>query len=546
MVNGADLVVMQLKAEGVTWVSTLCGNGMNPFYEACRRLGMRVVDTHNEQAAAYIADGYARLTGRLGVCAVSSGIAHCNALTGMANAYFDGAPVLLITGASAGYGAGRGVFQEFDQVGLADPICKYSQMVPKVEDLRFILGKAISMALAPESGPVHLTIPSDVLQDEVQISSDPSSVATPSRCQADDAAVGLAIQMIRDSERPVLVAGTGLFFSGGQAALVRFSEAFGVPFVVPIWDRGCVEGPHRNFMGVIGAASGQPRLLEDADMIITAGAAADYRLGYLAPPMVQQQARVIRIDSDSERLGGGARDDLRIHGDPAKLLERLAGAGKPSDQRSSWLELCRSRWEEFRQPWITEAPSKPSMTGRDIVESIRPILSEDLLLLIDGGNIGQWAHMALADQYPGRWLTCGASAVVGWGIPGAMGARLAEPDKPILLLSGDGAFGFTITELESAVRQDLPFVAVVANDSGWGIVVCGQRQAWGSTVACETCEIRFDQVAEALGAKGMRINKPSRLTTAIKEAFSDGVPTVIDVPIQVYSPTDAKRELADV
>jgi acetolactate synthase-1/2/3 large subunit len=183
------------------------------------------------------------------------------------------------------------------------------------------------------------------------------------------------------------------------------------------------------------------------------------------------------------------------------------------------------------------------MTGRDVVDAIEPLLTEDLLFLIDGGNIGQWAHMVLGDHYPSSWLTCGASAVVGWGIPGAMAARLSHPDRPVLLLSGDGAFGFTLAELESAARQGLHFVAIVANDSAWGIVVCGQRQ-WESTVACETCEIRFDKAAEAMGARGIRVSSGPELTEVAGDALGREEVTVIDVPIGIYSPTDARNSAA--
>ena len=182
------------------------------------------------------------------------------------------------------------------------------------------------------------------------------------------------------------------------------------------------------------------------------------------------------------------------------------------------------------------------MTGRHIVDAIRPLLTEDVVFLIDGGNIGQWVHMALADHYPSHWLTCGASAVVGWGIPGAMAAKLAYPDRPVLLLSGDGAFGFTVTELESAVRQGLPFVVVVANDEAWGIVVCGQLKEWGEegVIASRLGAIRFDRVAEALGANGLRIENQEELAPAIRRGFSAGRPTVIDVPISVGGPADVE------
>jgi len=540
MTTGAELIATQLRAQGVSWISTLCGNGLNPLYDACRRAGIRVFDTHNEQAAAYMADGYARLTGRLAVCAVSSGIAHCNALTGVANAWFDGAPVLLITGASEGFGSGRGVFQEIDQPSLAAPICKLSKVVNRAADLPFQLREAITTAIERRPGPVHLTISEDILRAKIGETRLMLPLSRPPPTLAGRGDVKEVAETIHQSERPFLITGTGLFRSSGHSALIGFVEEFSLPFGVPIWDRGCVEESHPNFMGVLGAASGGPLLLADADLVITAGATSDYRVGFLSPPMIRSDARIVRIGSDPSELAGGPPDQTKLAGDPAAVLRQLSEeGGRFRAGESSWVKECRRRLEEFRSPWKAR-PSMEGMTGWDVVEAIRPLLSGDVVFLIDGGNIGQWAHMCLVDRYPSNWLTCGASAVVGWGIPGAMAARVAYPERPVLLLSGDGAFGFTIAELESAVRQNLPFVAVVANDSAWGIVVCGQRKSFGGTVASETGEIRFDKVAEGLGAKGLRVTTPKELTRAIETGFDETIPTVIDVPIQVLAPSDVK------
>ena len=542
--TGAELLVSELKRLGVTWISTLCGNGLNPLYVACKKAEVRIVDTHNEQAAAYMADAYARLTGRLAVCAVSSGIAHCNALTGVANAYFDGAPSLLITGASAGYGADRGVFQEFDQVALAEPICKSSKLISRADDLSFLVRQAAATALSGRRGPVHLTVPVDVLRSKVDTSvSDKRRDVKTSLGQAEPRLIAEAVGVIGRAYRPLLIAGTGLFYTGAGAAMMRFSEITAIPIVTPIWDRGVVEKPHPNFLGVIGAATGEPRCLEDADLIIMAGARVDYRVGFLTPPKVSEDAYIIRIDVDASELRQGVDPNMSILADLSEVFDQMSEEtlrqGVPP--HNQWLREARRRWRAFLSRWIDEPlPDSEPMNGRHVVESIRPLLTEDVIFLIDGGNIGQWAHMVLADHYPSHWLTCGASAVVGWGVPGAMAAKLAFPDRPVLLLSGDGAFGFTVTELESAVRQGLSFVAVVANDSAWGIVVSDQSKKYGEegVIASKSREIRFDKLAEALGANGFRVEDPKKLTHAIREAFRDELPTVIDVPISVLGPAD--------
>jgi len=546
--TGADLLVAELKRQGVIWVSTLCGNGLNPFYAACRKAGVRLIDARNEQAAAYMADAYARLTGRVGVCAVSSGVAHAIALAGVANAFFDGAPLLLITGASAGYGAGRGVFQELDQVALAAPICKLSRSANRANDLIFLIREAFAAALSGRPGPVHLTIPVDVLEAGVEAAggvAERGDAAVSSAGEVAEVSVREAVRAIERAERPLLIAGTGLFYSRGQEALTGFSEASGVPVVTPIWDRGAVERGHPSFLGVVGAATGEPRLLGDADLIILAGARVDYRVGFLSPPKVSENVFIIRIDSDPSELRRGVEPNISFAASPASVLDRLARelrrSGEPRHQ--GWLEEARERWRLFHARWVEKPPptARP-MNGLAIVEAIRPLLTEDLVFLIDGGNIGQWAHMVLADRYPSHWLTCGASGVVGWGVPGAMAARIAYPDRPVLLLSGDGAFGFAVAELESAVRQGLPFVAVVANDAAWGIVVSDQRRRFGDegVTSSKLGAIRFDEVARAFGAYGMRIENPAELTTVIREGFSADRPTVIDVPTSLGGPADVQ------
>jgi len=545
--TGADILVAELARHGIRWVATLCGNGLNPFYLACKRAGIRLIDTHNEQAAAYIADAYARLTGQLGVCAVSSGVAHCNALTGAANAYFDGAPVLLITGASSGYGARRGVFQEFDQVALAAPICKSASFVTRSTDLAFLTRQAIAAASTGRPGPAHLTVPLDVLEGEVVELADslPARMFPSMRTvvQPEPELMRQAAKLVSHSQRPLIIAGTGAFYAQAHEEVMEFSEIAAIPIVVPIWDRGVIEEPHPNFLGVVGAASGEPRLLADADLVILVGAQVDYRIGFLKPPAVQKDLRIIRIDSDPCQLRQGVEPDVAIAASPPLCLREMAEEVKRLGAASShvaWLEESRRRWCLFRERWIKAPLHDRPITGRHIVEAIRPFLTGDIIFLIDGGNIGQWAHMVLADHYPGNWITCGASAVVGWGIAGAMAAKLAFPERRVLLLSGDGAFGFTTAELESAVRQGLPFVAVVANDRAWGIVVSGQRQSFGEegVIASEIGAIRYDEVARAFGANGVRAESAEELQDAIRQGFASGILTVIDVPISVRGPSD--------
>lgn len=544
---GAEVLIKALRDRGVECVSTLCGNGLNPFYMACKKAGIQVVDTRNEQAAAYIADAYARLTGRLGVCVVSSGVGHTNALIGVVNAHFDGAPLLLITGASSGYGAGLGVFQELDHLGMIRPLCKYAQVADRPERIPFYVHEAIANATSGRPGPVHLTVPIDVLEAEV----DPSTLLftrggtaqVSPHTPADPDALREAARWMANAQRPVIVAGTGVFYAKGGDALEDLAGHMAIPVLVPIWDRGAVPRPAEHFLGVVGAASGGPRVLPDADLLLLIGVHVDYRIGYGLPPTVREDARIVRIDVDPEELHQGIESDLPILGDPRSaltgLMEELHRISAAPHR--TWLNETRKRDHAFRARWIeTPAPPHPPMLGRHVVDALRSFVQGDTLFLIDGGNIGQWAHMALCDRYPGHWLTCGASAVVGWGLPGAIGARLAYPNRPVLLLSGDGAIGFTITEFESAARQGLPFVVVLADDRAWGIVVSGQNARYGAegVLSSRLSNVRYDQVAEGFGALGIRVERPEEIGPAVKRGLTADRPTLVHVPIGVLGPAD--------
>jgi acetolactate synthase-1/2/3 large subunit len=554
--NGADVLVRQLKAQGVPFVTTLCGNGLDPLYVACKRHGLRLIDVRNEQAAGYMADAVGRLTRRVGVCTASSGVAHVNALTGVVNAYFDGAPLLLITGASDSRTAGLGNFQDLDHVALARPVCKLAQRVDRPERIALAVHEAFATALSGRPGPVHLTIPGDVLQAPVKEAdvqrllagteggkspAGASTAAAPAspRAAADPEVVREAVDLLARAERPLLVAGSGVFYADAEESLRNLAAAVGLPVVTPIWDRGAVSRPLPEFLGVIGAASGGPALLAEADLILLVGARVDYRVGYLRPPAVAAKARLVRFDRDPGELNQGALPDLSLLGDPSVVLKQVweEWLRRHLSARKTWLQEAQARHRRFRARWA-KLPAPPPLTGQHLVEGLRPVLGEDVIFLIDGGNIGQWAHVLLGDHYPGHWLTCGASAVVGWGLPAAIAAKLLYPGRPVLLLSGDGAIGFTIAELEIAVRHKVPIVVVVADDQAWGIVTSGQKRSLGEPIASLLGPVDYARVAQGFGARGVLVDKPDGLAPAIREAFASGQPTLIEVSIALAGPTD--------
>jgi len=512
---------------------------------ACHRAGMRVIDTRNEQAAAYMADTVGRLTRRVGVVAASSGVAHVNALTGVCNAWFDGSPMLLITGATDSATAGRGNFQNMDSVVLSLTICKYARGVNRLERISPDVREALRIALTGRPGPVHLTIPMDVLRAESRETSGEKSkipsAASDFRGSADPASVEEAAGLIRRAKRPILIVGSGAFYADASQTLARLAHLLKSPVTIPIWDRGTVEEPIPEFVGVIGSASGEPRILPDADLVILAGARVDYRLGYLEPSAISRRAKVVRIDPDPREIVQGIQPEVALRGDVRTVFSQLIKVLRSQGYKgsSAWLAEARKRDRAFRKKWIGDAfPSALSPTGHHIVKALRGVVDERTFFLVDGGNIGQWVHMAMADRYPERWITCGASGVIGWGIPGAMAVRSLYPDDPILVLSGDGSATFAIAEFETAARQGLPFVCVVADDKAWGIVVSNMRRMRKPMVGAKLGPIRFDQVAEGFGARGLRIDDPRELPQAIRDGFRADRPTLIHIPIETGGPSD--------
>lgn len=506
--QAAELFIASLRRHGVDWIATLCGHGLDPLFQAARAGGIRLVDTRNEQTAAYIAEAYGRLTGRPGVCAVSSGVAHINALTGVANAWFDHAPMLLISGAAATATAGRGHFQDMDQPRIAAPLCKYARTVDRPDRMLPALEEALHAATQYPHGPVHLTLPMDVQLADAEEGTMPVLSPAPAD-EPEDIAAALAT-----ARAPLVVAGSGVFYAAAGEALLAFCERCAIPVVTPIWDRGSVRNPSPVFLGVIGAATGGPAVLADADCIVMVGAECDYRVGYLEPPAIRPDARVVRCRGD---------------------WPTTDGCGDWRD----WLAECVRRRDEFRAGVVRigEEQSRKGMHAIHVICAIDGVLDSGPVLLIDGGSIGQWAHQLLCtDRYPGDWLTCGRSGVVGWGVGGAMAARLAFPHRPVILLSGDGAFTFNVADIESAARQHLPFVAIVADDQGWGITRAGHVRQFGEPIASSLGPIAFDDLARALGARGVRATDSASIARELRLALERLEVTVIHAPIAGGNP----------
>ena len=511
--TAAEWFVKGLQERGVEWIATLCGHGLDPLYEAAKKSGVRLVDTRNEQAAAYAAEAFGSLTRRPGVVAVSS-IGHVNAIMGVANAYYSRAPMLLISGAGNQSTSGMGHFQDYDQVALAGSLTKYGRVVDRPERAIQILDEAWRAATDLPPGPVHLSFPLDVQDTEV----DSEQMVQPLRVESSSSIPGddleQAASCLASAGRPLIVAGSGVYYAGEGNALAKFSETFSVPLGVLALDRDSIKRPLPSFVGLVGALTGGPRLLADADCVILAGADVDYRLGFLGPDTIAGDARILRIAQGWQNF--------------AKIYEERNGKS-----HTDWLGEARRRWMEFRQSIEQKGAeqAKQGLHAVQIAAELQEVLTDETVLLIDAGSAGQWAHHLLCDQYPRHWLSCGPSGVVGWGLGGAIGARMAFPDQPVILLTGDGAFTFTVAEIECAVRQRLPFVVIVADDQSWGITMAGHIKRFGEPISSTLGPIDFVKLAESLGARGVLAKTQEEVRSAVEEAKTLDTVTVVHVPI---------------
>ncbi|MCC6538699.1 MAG: thiamine pyrophosphate-binding protein [Bryobacterales bacterium] len=512
-ISTADRLIEELAARGVKAIFTLCGHGLDPLFAAARRRGLPLVDTRNEQTAAYAADAFGRLTREPGVCAVSSGVAVANAFAGVANAWFDSAPMLLLSGAADADRLGRGCFQDMDAAAWAAPVTRFSRRIESAETAVALLAEAWSAARGGP-GPAHLMLPMDVQRapasEQEQGAEEPAEVLRP---QHDAEPLAAAL---RTAKRPLIVAGSGIYYHGEAFDLLSLATDFRIPVQTPIWDRGIFDAECPAFLGVAGAATGGPKLLEQADCIVLAGAAPDYRVQYLeVPGKVYPLARGFR-----------------------SLRERLIDTG--CEAFTAWLDEARAQQQAHVAQVRARAEQQTVGTRTHavhIVEALEQWLPQDAVLIVDGGSIGQWAHQLLATRrYPGHWLTCGRSGVVGYGIGAAMAARIAYPNRPVVLLSGDGAFTFNVADLECAQRQGLGFTAIIGDDQCWGITHAGHLRQFGEGISTQLGPIRFDLLAQSLGCAGARIDRPADIAPRLRDALAAPGVTVLHVPITGGNP----------
>jgi acetolactate synthase I/II/III large subunit len=529
--RGADIVARSLQRLGTRRIFTLSGNHIMSIFDAALDAGLDLVHVRHEAAAVHMADAHGRLTGEAGIALVTGGPGHANAVGALYTALAAESPMVLLSGHAATWELGRGGFQELRQADMAKPVTKASWTAKSVPTLGRDVGEAIRIALSGRRGPVHVSLPSDLLDARVDESAVhwPASGPIP-RAALSDADCGKILSLLAAAERPFIFAGPQLSGAAERMLLAELEAATGTPAIVLESPRGLADAT----LGALRDAA------KRADLIVLLGKALDFTIKWTAAPEFDPAVRVVTIDPDAELVARARREkgDALLLGavaDPALAAEQLAAAAKRAGPpKTSWLAEARRMLEARPAAWRDMASSTPGrLHPAEVFRALRPFLERDpnAVLICDGGEFAQWGQSMLPVR---RRLINGVAGAIGSSLSFALAARLIEPKAPVFAVLGDGTIGFHISEFETAVRRALPFVAILGNDARWNAESEIQRRAYGANRmhGCELLPARYDQMVTALGGHGELVERAADLPAAIERALASGKPACVNVMIE--------------
>jgi acetolactate synthase-1/2/3 large subunit len=537
-VDGGELVARTLKEFGVEVAFGLHGGHLDSLLVGFRRNGIRLVDTRHEAVAVNAADGYARLTGRLGVAFATAASGYSNAIAGLATAYADRSPMLLLTSSPPLRDAETNALQgSIDQIAMATPVSKWAHKVTVVEEIPSLVSFAIRKALSGPPGPVVLDLPIDVLfrpAEESRINRGGGvKVAAPPAPSPD--AVREAIAVLRAAERPVIIAGGGVRSPTSRELLVAFAERAGIPVFNQLTSFGAMPADHP-LNGFSAWNLPALQLLGGAgpDVALLLGARTGLFLGGRGGGIIPLDARIVQIDVDGAEIGRFRPFEVGITADSAEALRALlAEGGKWPDWRG-WAEkavLVHRRERPYAsEPVEIGGRLHPYHALRQVLRALEP----GATLVVDGGETGSWVDESAHEARPKRIVGFGGYlGFLGIGPGLAIGAQVASPRDRVVLVMGDGAFGLHPQELDTMARHDLPIVTVVVNNVCWGMSIHGQQVVYGDEagIVSRLADSDYEQVARGLGAAGERVSRLEDVGPAIRRALASGKPTCINLSV---------------
>jgi len=528
-VDGSRLIAEGLKEEGVDTIFYIMGGPTFDLTIHADRLGLRLIDVRHEQAAAMMAHAYSRVTRKTGVCMGAGGPGALNLLTGIANAYLDACPVLALGGASSVSLYEIGDFQELDQVSIFRPVCKWTARIYQARRAKEYVHMAIVRTRHGKPGPVYIDMPGDMLYekvDESRISPRPTlkEMAPP---RPDSRSIERAVDLLGSAKKPILLTGSGILWSGAEEEMRRFVEATGIPFFTSPQGRGVIPDDHRlSFLGARSFA------FPEADVVLVVGTRFNFIIGQGRPPRFSGDARFIQADVDAEEIGRVRSVEIGIVGDAKAVFEQLTAAAKGRGRLgddSPWVEQLRARDRDNREKMapLFNSDRVPVHPFR-LCKEIRDFIPRDAILAVDGHEIMNMSRQAIPSFLPGSRLNPGPNGCMGVGLPFGLGAKAAAPDRPVVVLNGDGSLGLNLMELDTAVRHRLPVLLVVSNNAGWTARPKGDLRLPGR----ELGHVRYDRIAQGFGAYGEFVEDPRAIRPALESGMREvenGRPALINV-----------------
>ncbi|HJZ85032.1 MAG TPA: thiamine pyrophosphate-binding protein [Polyangia bacterium] len=526
---GGQLIARALKNEGVRAVFTLCGGHVMPIYLGCHGEGLDIIDNRHEQGAVHAADAYARLTRGVGVAVITAGPGVTDGVTGVANAYQASVPMLVLGGAAELRFIGKGALQEMEQTSLLRPITKWSATITQAERIPEMIAAACRIATTGVPGPVFLEVPFDVLTRQVADAYFPTSYKPTSRTQLDPESIEAAARLIGAAERPIVFAGSQIWWDDAAGVLRTLADRHGIPVYLNAMGRGALPPTHPTAFSLSRKIA-----FRKTDCVLVVGTPLDFRVGYGAA--INLPAKIIQIDRDPSKIGQNRPVAIGMVGDARSNLEALDQAlpRGTGTRFAGWVEELRAdeakrRAEQEKWEKDDSRPINHYRFGRAIADAI----DDDTILIGDGGDIVAIAAKVIPLFAPGRWLDPGPLGCLGVGAPFALAAKYLHPKKKVLVISGDGSFGLNGFDFESCIRQKLPVVCIVGNDAGWGQIRGPQVMLMGPDLAPATrlAPTRYDRVVEAFGGRGEQVEDPRAIAPALRRAFESDETYCINVPI---------------
>ena len=547
-IRGGVLLAKTLAEKKVEMVFTLSGGFINPVIEGLMLYGIRVVNAPHEQIAGHLADGWSRVTREPSVCLVGpEGFA--NAVPAMLEAYGQRSPVVFITGSSTLKRRDQGGFKEVDHVRIADPLTKYSVLVTDGNRIPDFVDKAFEIAMSGNPGPVHLSVPTDILYSsfddgEVRQERPFDHPRQPGRFPwPDPAEMQRLVEAVRDAKRPVIVAGNGVWWGRAERELAAVAMKCAIPVLVVPYHQPLFGGECPVYCGLADIHQYPPAeyALQNSDLVLTLGCRLDNMLNFGNPPLIPAQSNLICVNASPDDLADNHAADFNVLGHPKIVLSQLLAAADATLwlAKQEWMAVnrdVRGRWigslKELLRREAASRPMHPLSVSVALIEALGP----DDFLIVDGGDTHYWAEMALnIAEFEGKELRGvfhpGPFSLLGCGVAFGIAAKMRHPDSNVVVLSGDGAFLSGGLSIETAFRENAPITVVIDNNQGLGSIAQQQKRIWdsGKSYGTDFRDIPFDGLFKGLGGRGVTIEDPALIKEAVIEAFASGLPACLNV-----------------